>query len=403
MRSFTALIWLTVAALAFAENTDWPQFRGSNATGQTNGNVPDSWDTAKDKNIAWKAELPGKGPASPIVVGDRVFVTASGGREQSELYTLAFDAKSGKQIWKRTLYATGRTLTHETSANAAPTPASDGKHVVAFYSSNDLACYDLDGNLKWFRGLASDYPKLGNDIGMASSPTIIGDVVVIQAESQGDSFAMGINMKDGTTRWKADRPRDASWATPTAMRVDSSNPLVLLQSGEFITAIDVKSGEEVWRHDASCDTIPSPLAVGEDVFIASDGLTKLAIDEDETDVDWQSGKLATGSSSPIFKDGKIYTVNRSGVLTCADSDSGDVAWQLRLKIGRQWATPAIAGERIVCIDNSGKAAVVDISGEEGKVLSNPEMGEPVQASPAIAGNAIFFRSDAHLWKIEKSN
>ena len=128
----------------------------------------------------------------------------------------------------------------------------------------------------------------------------------------------------------------------------------------------------------------------------------MAIDEDETDVAWTSGKLATGSSSPIFHDGRIYTVNRSGVLTCADGENGDVAWQLRLKIGRQWATPAIAGERIVCIDNSGKAAVVDISGEEGKVLSNPEMGEPVQASPAIAGNAIFLRSDAHLWKIEKT-
>ena len=106
---------------------------------------------------------------------------------------VAIDQHTGKQRWRRSFWATGRTYTHPTSSNAAPTPVSDGQYIYAFYSSNDLACLDLSGNLMWYRGLAHDYPKAGNDVGMASSPAIAGDVVVVQIENQGDSFASGID------------------------------------------------------------------------------------------------------------------------------------------------------------------------------------------------------------------
>ena len=150
---------------------------------------PAEW--SETKNVAWKVELPGRGPSSPIVVGDRVIVTCSSGVKQDRLHVLCFDAKDGKRLWERQFWATGRTLSHPASANAACTPASDGKLIFAFYSSNDLACLDLDGNLKWFRGLAYDFPHAGNDVGMSSSPLVVGDVVVAQVECQGDSFAAG--------------------------------------------------------------------------------------------------------------------------------------------------------------------------------------------------------------------
>ena len=125
------------------------------------------------------------------------------------------DGRNG--CWHRQFWATGRTLCHPTSANAAPTPSSDGRRIFAFYSSNDLVCLDLHGNLKWYRGLAFDYPHAGNDAGMASSPLVIGKTVVVQMENQGDSFAAGIDVETGRNRWRLARERDASWASPTPL------------------------------------------------------------------------------------------------------------------------------------------------------------------------------------------
>ena len=222
-----------------ARAADWPQFRGPDGDSVTEGTAPPvEWSDADGQNIAWRVSLPGRGPSSPIVVGSRVLVTASSGVKQDRLHVLCFDAANGEQLWQRQFWATGRTLTHPSSANAAPTPASDGKLVFAFYSSNDLACLDLDGNLKWFRGLAHDYPAAGNDVGMSSSPVVAGDVVVAQVECQGDSFATGIDKNTGETRWRAVLPREASWASPVVIPGDDpKDSIVLLQSPSRLEAL----------------------------------------------------------------------------------------------------------------------------------------------------------------------
>ena len=224
---------------------DWPQFRGFQSNSVSRDKQPPVW--SETENIAWKAELPGRGVSSPIVVNNRVVVTCSSGVNQDRMHVVCFDAASGKQLWERQFWATGRTLTHSLSANAAPTPASDGKLVFAFYSSNDLACLDLDGNLKWFRGLAHDYPSAGNDVGMSSSPVVIGNTVIVQIENQGDSFAAGIDTATGETRWRIDRDRLASWASPIAMRGKTpAEDVVLLQSANFLTAHDPRDGKQLW-------------------------------------------------------------------------------------------------------------------------------------------------------------
>ncbi len=184
---------------------DWPQFRGpasNSAAGESEG--PATWDL--EQMVAWKVELPGRGPSSPIVVGNRVLLTASSGAQQDRLHVLCFDAASGERLWERQFWATGRTITHPQSANAAPTPASNGKAVFAFFSSNDLVALDLAGDLLWYRGLGRDYPRIGNDAGMASSPLVVDDLVIVQTESQGGAFATGIDARDGSTRWR-DRAR----------------------------------------------------------------------------------------------------------------------------------------------------------------------------------------------------
>ena len=412
--TFSPTVILTILAICFAsqvntktataEEDTWPQFRGWTGIRESqtigNANVPQTFDIEESSNMAWQADLPGRGPSSPIVVGGRVIVTTSSGREQSELHTIAFDVGSGTPMWQRTLYATGRTLTHSTSANAAPTPATDGKRIISFYSSNDVVCYDLDGNLQWYRGLASDYPKLGNDIGMAASPLIVDNVVILQAESQGDSFAIGLDVRTGKTVWKIARNRQGNWTSPAMYDDGSGDSLVLLQSGDFVSAHDPKNGEERWRFEAECQRIPSPLAVGNRVFIPAEGLTAFTIEQGEPEFAWQSGKLNPGSSSPVHHEGRIYIVKRNGILNCADAENGDLLWELRLKTKSQWATPAIAGGHIYCFGTNGKVAIVDLETEE--IVGSPDLGETLTASPAIANDAIYMRSDSHLWKFAKT-
>lgn len=407
MREFNPIAMrLTLAALVAGSavtliGADWPQFRGLRSN-SVSADVQPPAEWSETKNIAWKAELPGRGPASPIIVGDRVFVTASGGVNQDRLYVLCFDARSGKQLWERQFWATGRTLSHPASANAAPTPASDGQHIYAFYSSNDLICLDLDGNLKWLRGLAYDFPQAGNDVGMSSSPIVVGDVVIVQVECQGDSFATGIDKLTGESRWRVDRPREASWSSPVVMRGDTpSGEVVLLQSPKKLTAHDPATGKELWAYNVACDGISSAVAPEGIVYVASKGITALRPGGTaEPEVLWNVASLQPGAASPIFSDGRLFIVNRAGVLTCADAANGQVSWRVRLQ-GEFWGTPALVGNRVYCIGDKGASQVVEISadGRKAEIVGKSQLDGTIQCSPAIANGALYVRSDKHLWKI----
>jgi outer membrane protein assembly factor BamB len=381
---------------------DWPQFRGphSNSVAR-DAQPPVDWSDAEGRNIAWKASLPGRGPSSPIVIGSRVVVTCSSGVKQDRLHVLCFDAESGKQLWQRQFWATGRTLSHPTSANAAPTPASDGKLIFAFYSSNDLACLDTDGNLKWFRGLAHDFPRAGNDTGMSSSPVVIGDVVIAQVECQGDSFATGIDKHTGQSRWRIARPREASWASPTVMRGSDGNDAVLLQSPLQISAYRPETGQKIWTYTAACDGISSAAAVDGVVYVPSKGTTALKpTDASEPDVVWNAQNLQPGAASVVVADGRLFLINRAGVLTCADTAGGRILWRTRLD-GEFWGTPIVAGNRLYAISQKGKSQVVQFSadGTPGKIVGTGQLDGVIQCSPAMVAGALYVRSDGHLWKI----
>lgn len=376
---------------------DWAQFRGPDGTSVASSvTLPTTW--TDTQNVAWKAELPGRGPSSPIVVGNRVVVTSSDGPIQERMLVVAYDAAGGKQLWRRQFWATGRPYSHPDSANAAPTPASDGQRIFAFYSSNDLVCLDLDGNLQWYRGLAVDFPKAGNDVGMASSPVVIGDTVVVQVENYGDSFAMGIDTATGETRWRVPRRAGMNWASPTRFDV-AGKSLVLLQSPGMLTAHDPRTGEQVWQFEASCESIPSVVGVKNRVYVPAGGLTALDLtDGTAPKLAWEAKQLSSGSASPIVAGNRVYTMNNAGVLACGDADSGKMLWQLRVG-GRHWATPIMAGGLIYCINQEGKAKVIKPGDERGEVVGESDFGTRIQGSPAVSGNALFVRSDKHLWKI----
>ncbi|MCE9527483.1 MAG: PQQ-binding-like beta-propeller repeat protein [Planctomycetales bacterium] len=396
-----ALLTFALLLLPLFTAADWLQFRGSDQTSLAlESKLPLNY--SPEKNLAWKSPLVGRGVSGPIVVGDRIYVTASSGSEkdkQDHLYVLAFDAKSGKQLWKRHFWATGRCFHHPTSANAAPTPASDGKRIFAFYSSNDLACLDLDGNLLWYRGLAQDYPKAGNDVGMSSSPVVVGETVVVQVENQGDSFAAGIDTSTGETRWRVNRPAEANWASPAALRGKDGKQLVLLQSAKGLTAHDPLSGEQKWKYDAGCNIIPSPTTVGSRIYLAANGLTVLEADTGATaaNIAWDSNKLGPGNASPVIADGKVFAL-RGAVLTGGNDKTGEELWQVRLK-GNFWATPVVASGHVYCVNQDGQCFVIKPGDEKGELVSTMELGDSILGSPAVAGDAMYLRSDKFLYKM----
>ena len=403
--NYPSIAFLLVLTLQINASGDWLQFRG-NSSNSDAGNMaaPTEWSLESGENVAWSAQLPGRGPASPIVVQDRVIVTCSSGGRQQKLHVLALDARNGKRIWHRQFWATGRTECHPTSANAAPTPASDGQLIVALFSSCDLVCLDLDGNLQWYRGLALDYPKAGNDVGMSSSPLIVGDTVVAQIEAQGDSFVEGVDKTTGETIWRLQRPTESNWCSPTVMRDPASgNEQLILQSGGEVAAHSPESGATIWKHNAEMNSIASASPAGALILVPANGLTALHWSPTSTqpEVAWRENRLAAATASPVVHRNRIYVVNRGGVVVCADLTTGEILWRKRLD-GSYWATPVAMGNQFYAANDKGQVTVIDLA-NEGQVLAENQLNERIQATPAVSGDAIYFRSDGHLWKIAETH
>ena len=409
---------LAIAAFAltlgsrWAPAAEWRQFRGNESNGAAVDAVsvpapPAHW--SPTENVAWKVALPGRGTSSPIVVGGRAVVTCSSGVRQDRLHVLAFDVTTGRLVWERRLWATGRTICHPMTAVATPTPASDGRRVFCYFSSNDLVAFDLAGHLLWMRALGLEHPQAGDDFALASSPLVIGDAVVVQSEGQGDSFAAAFDASTGATRWQIARPRRGSWSSPSLLHRSAAagGDLVLLQSTSGLSAHDPATGRTVWTLATTCNDIASTATAGDTIFLpTSGGIEALRAPEAAVEPLWTSPKLSFGAASPVVYEGLIYTVNRAGVLNCGDAASGAVAWQLRLK-GAIWGSPAIAGRNMYLVNRDGAGLVVRLPpGEKdpklprrGELIGEGAIDEAVLSSPAIAGSALYIRSDAHLWKI----
>jgi outer membrane protein assembly factor BamB len=402
------LLCLAALLLSTQMGADWTQFRGTDTTGVSADKVP----TRLAESIAWTADLPGRGLSGPIVVADQVILTASSGFNQDRLHVLSFSAKTGELNWERQFWATGRTQCHPKMCNATPTSASDGQRIFAFFSSNDLACLDLEGNLLWFRGLTHDYPNASNSLGMSSSPVVVGDTLVVQVENDSESLAVGIDTATGENRWKLDRPVSANWTSPLVLPgAKPTDALVVLQSSKGLVALEPKTGKEKWKYAESCSTIPSAAVSNGVLFVPSKGLTALdvrASGEGPVSV-WNSGKLGPSTPSPIAIADKVYTVGGAGVLSAADAKDGKALWQLRLQVkledrtsgGQFSATPVAADGHIYLFNEEGVGLVINTSGEKGEVVSTHDFKEQILGSPAIANGALFVRSDRHLWKIGK--
>ncbi len=380
---------------------DWPQFRGPRGDGiAPAAKLPAKLDP---QSVTWAADLPGRGVSSPIIVGDRVFITSSSGPKNDRLRVLCFHLSDGSPRWERQFWATGRTMTHEKISGATPTPASDGRRVFALFSSNDCFALDLDGNLLWFRGLGRDYPNANNSLGMASSLLVADGTLVAQIESESEAFTAGLDPATGLTRWRLERPRKSNWASPVLAPAPEGGSVVLLQSHQGLVAVEPATGRTVWNYEDKTSVVPSTTASNGRLYVPAQGLTVLEpVAGGPPKQLWQSAQLRPGTPSPLVLQDRVFTLNDGGILTCGDAADGRRLWQLRLK-GPFSATPVVAGELIYCVNEKGLVQVVDPSKPEGEVVSELDLGQTVIGTPSIAANSLFVRSDGKLWRIGRAS
>ncbi len=387
-----------------AGSADWPQFRGPGGTGVSpDAGPPVTWDGQAGSNVRWKADLPGRGVSSPVVCRGRAYVTACSGPGQDRLHVLAFDAATGRRLWERQFWATGNTRCHPKACMAAPTPASDGDSVFALFGTGDLVALDREGNLLWYRSLTRDYPQVTNQLGMAASPVLDGDVLLLAVETTGDSFAAGLDTRTGKNRWKVPRPRDSNWVTPLVLSRPGHSEALFLSANE-LAAYDPATGRVYWTYRAeelsATPSVPSPI-MADGLIITGTGVALRPGDaQQEPQLVWKTNKLRPAYASPLYYDGRLYAVsNTATVLGCFEPRDGKVLWQERVK-GPITASPVAAGGKVYLVNEAGLTTVLE-AGPRPRILATSPLGEDVLATPAIAGEALFLRSDRHLFCIAR--
>lgn len=421
---------------------NWPSFRGPNASGVADGQAPPAaWDEARGLNIRWRVPIPGLGHSSPIVWGDRVFVTTAvsslpnpefrpGGlrgdnvspdRTAQEWRVLALDKASGKTVWERTAYrGTPRGIRHLKSSFATATPATNGTHVVAMFGSEGLYCYDINGSLLWKRDLG----VVGHSqYGFASSPVILNDLVIVQADTNRDakgattpaSFLAAFDLADGRERWRVSRDEDggASFGTPIVHNRDGRAQIVT-NGGSRVRAYDPSNGKELWSLSAPSDIVtPTPVATADLIFVMSGNagyqpifairpnaigdITPKPGQQTNDFVAWSSTRGGSFTPTPIVYGDYLYTMNVSGLLGCYDAKTGARQYLQRVHHGGSGfsSSPVAADGRLYFASEDGEVVVVK-AGPTFEMLATNVMSEVIMSSPAISGGLIFIRTLGHL-------
>ena len=396
------LVVIVVASLSCqARAGDWPGWRGPKGNGLSDeANLPVKW-SAGD-GVRWKAELPGKGSGSPIIAGDRVFLTSSDGPRHDQLHFFCLNRRTGRELWHRNFWGTAPTLRHDPkSSMATPTPVTDGQHVWGFFGSGDLFCLDLDGNLVWCRSLAQEYEPFQNRFAMGSSPVLVGDLLILQCDHWGQSYLVGIDKRTGKNAWKTDRAEHVSWSSPLVIDVNGHAELVASATFQ-VKGYDPLTGRELWAASGMTrECIPTAVA-GDGLIFAVSGMKgeTLAIrtggrgDVTESHVVWRNSRNAPFVPSAIVLDDLYYLVDDKGIAACFEAASGKLVWQQRLG-GAFSASPIAADGKIYFVDEEGTTTVLK-PGRKFEVLSKNRLDDPTFASPAVAHGDLFIRTDRFL-------
>jgi outer membrane protein assembly factor BamB len=389
---------LTLSLALSLSAADWPQFRGPNASGvSTEKGLPEEW--SKDKGIKWRTELPARGVSCPVVAGGKVYLTCSSGNRDDRLHVLCFDVATGKQLWHRRLQATGGTACHPKSCMAANTPVADETGVYVLFATADLAAFDSDGTLRWYRSLVGDYPTITNQVGMAASPILVKDKLIVPMDNAGESFLAAVDTKYGKNVWKVERKREINWVTPI-VRENGGKTEVLFAGPDGLTAYDAADGSKLWQFKGGSGAIPTAAIDGESLYVPAAGVSKFSLNEKgvKEKAEWNAKQLQTGFSSPLVYLGKVFTTSSQGLIACADAKTGKVLYAERAK-GAFSASPVGADGKVYCLNESGACTVLNAKSDEYDVLAVNELGEGTLGTPAIADGLIIIRTDKALYGI----
>jgi len=420
----------------------WPSFRGAQASGVADGQrLPDRWDGKSGRNILWRTSIPGLAHSSPVVWGQTVFVTtavssdpkatfkpglygdgdASEDRSIHRWMIIALDKRSGKIRWQR-VASEGRPLNkrHIKSTYASATPVTDGRIVVAWFGSQGVYAYDVDGNFRWKVDLgrvdmgAYDIPTY--EWGPASSPIIWNGLVILQCDTQADSFLLALDAETGEIVWKTERDELPSWGTPT-VATTSAGPELVTNASNFIRGYDPRSGKELWRVGPSSKiTAPTPIAA-DDMFVVASGraperpifvvragargdLTLPAGRSQSASIVWSRMGRGSYMPTPLIYKGILYVLANNGVLDAYDLRSGQELYRQRLPlIGSGFSASPIAADDKIYLSNEDGEMLVLAAGQKYAHLATNSMGELLMATPALSEGAMYVRSSASVFAV----
>lgn len=412
----------------------WPQWRGPLGVGVApHANPPVEWSEAR--NVRWKRALPGKGHSTPVVWGQRVFVTAAvpagealptkysgapGSHDETPIthrqrfVVLALDRHDGKVLWERVLreelpHQGG----HRTASLASPSPVTDGERLFACFGSWGLYCLDLDGNLEWQTDLGQLETLHGH--GEGSSPALHGDTLIVNWDHQGDSFVVAFDKRTGQPRWKTPRERASSWTTPIVVE-HAGGAQVIISGPRRIRGYDLASGALIWECSGLSveNVVSSPVAGHGMVYAGSTydrpGLLAIRLEGAKGDVTgspqvvWRRSRGAPYVPSPLlYGDALYFHYHFQGLLTRVDARTGaDQPGPIRLSgIYDVFASPVAAAGRIYVTSREGVTLVLQ-DGDDPEVIARNRLDDSFSASPALAGDELFLRGERFLYCLAES-
>lgn len=422
---------------------NWPSFRGPNGSGIGTGSPPLTWNVETGENVKWKVSIVGLAHSSPVVWGDRVFLTTAvnlgdeaklttgwmGGSGDSvqesgewEWKVMCLDQGTGKLLWEKTAHkGVPKFKRHPKSSHANCTPATDGKHLLAFFATEGLYCFDLAGNLLWKKDIGAlnaapvGYPDF--QWGYASSPIIHDGKAILQCDVQGASYWTALDLKDGREILKIERGDDPTWCTPT-VHVGKNRTQVVCNGFKKMAGYDLNSGEELWRlHGGGDVPVPRPV-VSEELIFVTNGHGKKPIyavradakgdltpadDSKPEGLAWWNKVKGSYMPTPILVGQTIYVADDGGVVTALSAADGKQLYRERLPGGGSStysASPVSADGRIYAINEDGQVDVIK-AGATFEVLASNKMNEVCMATPAISDGLLLIRGRSHLFCIGK--
>lgn len=400
----------------------WPQWRGAKLDGvSTEKNLPTKW--SRTENVVWRLALPGPAGASPVVWGDRVFVTSVDGQN----LVLMCVYTSGKELWRQVVGVGNKEVRGDEGNSASPSPCTDGKRVWTFMANGMLACYTIDGQEVWKFDIQTRYGKLNIAFGMTSTPVLDGDRLYLQLihgegnPSTREAKIVALDKATGAEVWQHDRSSDAkaecehSYASPVLYR-DGEREYLLTHGADFVVAHSLKDGSEIWRcgdlnpkgrYNNTLRFVASPVCVPGLIVVpsAKNGpvfALKPDIKGDVTEKAdaflWKKPAGTPDVPSPLVVDGLVYLCRENGNLTCVDAKTGEQFYEQRTTADRHRASPVYADGKIYLTARKGVVTVVK-AGKAFEILAQNALDEEISASPAIADGRIYLRTFSALYAI----